>query len=138
MRATTPRREPVLALPPPRAALPASDDDPDLREVSPRRFAQFAHELYMGGALTWEQYQLCGFPSELDPRWDVTIGALTGEKAEPDRPRDMFAEWERRLQFMRRYQSKDPATMAAERVLDVLSRFAAPVPRQAEEHVLTV
>jgi len=132
------RREPLLALPPPRRSVPAivdDDADPDLRDVSPRRFAEFTHELYIGGTLSWDEYQLVGFPSELDPRWESTIGALTGEKAEPDRPRDMFAEWERRLQFMRRYQSGDPATVVAEQVLAVLARFASQWP---EEHVLAV
>lgn len=108
----------VILLPPPAMVTP------DPRHISPRDFAEFTHELYMEGQLSWEEYQLVGFPSELDPRWDETIGALTGEKAEPDRPRDMLTEWERRVDFERRY-NRDPVHVArAERVLALLRREA--------------
>lgn len=111
---------PLLALPPPRAKHPRHD----LRNVSPRRFAEIAHELYLEGSLKWAEYQLVGFPSELHPDYDITIGALTGEKAEPNRPRDLLAEWEQRVDFMRRYD--DPGVGLAERALDVLKRQAEP------------
>lgn len=107
------------ALPPP---MPKADAG--LRDMSPRDFADFTHELYLGGMLTWAEYRMVGFPSELDPRWDSTIGALTGEKAAPDRPRDMVAEWERRVDFMRRFQAADPATAMAERILSVLEHLS--------------
>ncbi len=119
--ATTATRRSKLALPPPPPQV-----DPGLRAMSPRDFADFAHELYLSGRLGWTEYRMVGFPSELDPRWDATIGALTGEKADPDRPRDMLAEWERRVDFMHRFQAADPATAAAERILAVLERFAPP------------
>jgi len=116
------RREPVLGLPPPqRREEPLG---PNMRDVSPRDFAEFTYELYLGGELSWPEYRMVGFPSELDPRWDETIGALTGEKAEPDRRRDMLIEWERRVDFMRRYQAGDTAALLAERIHDVLSRYA--------------
>jgi len=116
------RREPTLALPPPSPRRDPSG--PDMRDISPRDFADFTHELYLGGELSWPEFRMVGFPSELDPRWDETIGALTGERAEPDRPRDMLLEWGRRVDFMRRYQAGDAATLAAERIHDVLSRYA--------------
>ena len=117
------RTEPVLALP---APMEQRDEPtgPDMRDISPREFAEFTHELYLGGELSWREYRMVGFPSELDPRWDETIGALTGEKAEPDRPRDMLIEWERRVDFMNRYQPGDPNSLLAERIHDVLSRYA--------------
>lgn len=111
---------PVLALPPPREKRPRHD----LRNISPRRFAEIAHELYVEGSLKWAEYQLVGFPSELHPLYDSTIGALTGQKAEPNKPRDLLAEWEHRLDFMRRY--RDPGLTVAERALDVLRRQAEP------------
>lgn len=109
-------------------ALPPPPPGPDagLRAMSPRDFADFAHELYLAGRLEWTEYRMVGFPSELDPRWDATIGALTGEKAAPDRPRDMLAEWERRVEFMRRFQAGDPATGIAERVLALLQHLSPP------------
>lgn len=115
-----PAPAPVLALPPPREKRPRHD----LRNISPRRFAEITHELYVEGSLKWAEYQLVGFPSELHPHYDSTIGALTGQKAEPNRPRDLLAEWENRLDFMRRHA--DPGLKLAERALDVLRRQAEP------------
>ncbi|HTH16211.1 MAG TPA: hypothetical protein VL974_06130 [Magnetospirillum sp.] len=112
----------LIALPPPREKTPRHD----LRCMSPRRFAEVAHELYVEGSLPWAEYQLVGFPSELHPEYNTTIGALTGERAAPDRPRDMLAEWEHRVDFMRRYE--DPAIRLAERALDVLRHQAEPRP----------
>lgn len=111
---------PLLALPPPREKRPRHD----LRNISPRRFAEITHELYVEGSLKWAEYQLVGFPSELHPDYDRTIGALTGQKAEPNRPRDLLAEWESRIDFLRRYDV--PGLGVAERALDVLKRQAEP------------
>lgn len=113
---------PLLALPPPREKRPRHD----LRNISPRRFAEITHELYVEGSLKWAEYQLVGFPSELHPHYDRTIGALTGQKAEPNRPRDLLAEWESRIDFLRRYDA--PGLGVAERALDVLKRQAEPRP----------
>lgn len=110
----------VIALPPPRVRQPRHD----LRNISPRRFAEIAHELYVEGSLKWDEYQLVGFPSELHPDYEITIGALTGQKAEPNRPRDLLTEWEHRLDFMRRYD--DPDLHIADRAVDVLRRQAEP------------
>ncbi|MBC7951799.1 MAG: hypothetical protein H7Z12_08295 [Rhodospirillaceae bacterium] len=116
------RAEPILALPPPQ---PSPLPRHDLRRVSPRRFAEIAHELYLEGWLHWAEYQQVGFPSELHPDYDSTIGALTGEKADPDRPRDMLGEWEKRVDFMRRFSDRD--VRHAERAVDILRRQAEPV-----------
>lgn len=112
---------PPLALPPPRHHRYARFD---LRNVSPRRYAEIAHELYLEGALLWDEYQWIGFPSELHPDFDSTIGALTGEKADPDRPRDMLAAMEHHVAFMRRYQhgGRADALSKAERAIEVLRR----------------
>lgn len=113
------RIEPILALPPPR---PSPLPRHDLRRVSPRRFAEITHELYLEGTLRWLEYQQVGFPSELHPEYDSTIGALTGEKAEPDRPRDMLGEWESRVDFMRRVSDRD--VRHAERAVEILRKQA--------------
>jgi len=116
---------PILALPAPRAEVRARYD---LRNVSPRQYAEITHELYLEGSLRWDEYQWIGFPSELHPDYDSTIGALTGEKADPDRPRDMLAVMESHVDFIRRYQNKevDGAFWRAERALDVLRRQTEP------------
>lgn len=114
---------PVIALPPPR---PQPQPRFNLRHMSPRRFAEIAHELYVEGSLRWEEYQMVGFPSELHPDYDSTIGALTGERAAPDRPRDMLAEIEGRFAFLRRFHDGNEDFWRAERALDVLRRQAEP------------
>ena len=122
-----PAAAPLLALPPPRPEPPPPPKPKprfDLRAVSPRRFAEIAHELYLEGTLRWSEYQLVGFPSELHPAYAITIGALTGERAEPDRPRDMLSQWESRIEFMRRFP--DGGLRDAERAVEILRRQAEP------------
>lgn len=136
LRADGGRREaandilPIGKSPQPQALLPApvtppppeSPSGPDLRNISPNDFADLMHELYIGGVLDWQEYRMVGFPSQLHPRFDETIGALTGEKANPDQPRDMLGEWERRVEFERRQANALPEQRArAERILDVLN-----------------
>lgn len=95
--------------------------------MSPRELAAWAYELYLEGCLTWPEYRMLGFPSELHPRFDETIGALTGERAEPDRPRDMLTIWERRLEFERRYNLDSPETIRrSERIVHLLRQADAP------------
>lgn len=95
----------------------------DLRMISPHDFACFAYELYMAGELNWEEYLLTGFPSEMHPRFNETIGALTGEYATPDTPKDMLSAWEDRVDFLLRYQPSADRTENAQRVLGILSRY---------------
>jgi hypothetical protein len=117
--------KPQALLPPPADAT-AQPPRPDLRNISPRDFAEVSHDLYVEGVLSWPEYQMVGFPSELHPRYDATIGALTGEKAQPDRPRDMLGEWERRVDFERRYNAGSDTAKRAERVLQVLTWQSQP------------
>lgn len=112
-----------LALP-----APAQSEPPrfDLRNVSPRAFADITHELYMEGTLSWDEFQTVGFPSELNPRYDETIGALTGEKARPDHPKDMLGHWEQRVEFERRYNPDDEQVGIAESALSKLTLQSQP------------
>jgi hypothetical protein len=108
------------------ASTPAVEDSrPDLRNVSPRRFAELTHEMYLDGTLNWDEFKMVGFPSELDPRYDETIGALTGEKANPDQPRDMLGQWEDRVSFETRLGDA-PQAAAARTILDKLTAFSDP------------
>ena len=52
-----------------------------MRRMSPRQMADWAYELYLSGALTWEEYCMAGFPAELHPDYNQTVGALTGVRA---------------------------------------------------------
>ena len=71
---------------------------------------------------------MVGFPSELDPRYDETIGALIGDKANPDLPRDMLGQWEQRVGFERRFNPDPGLVETAESALDKLRRFNDPAP----------
>ena len=50
----------------------------DARHISPRQIAEISMDLYVGGALSWEEYALLAFQPELHPDYERTIGALTG------------------------------------------------------------
>ena len=134
----TPRREPTLtaarrspssralAPAPPRGAdrgAPAGDmpDGLDLRNMSPRQMTEASFDLYVAGLLQREEYALLAFQPELHPDYDRTIGALTGEKAKPDRRRDFIAAWEERLAFERKYNQGDPETL--KRTLRIVTLF---------------
>ena len=107
------------------AALPPPADNQngryDMRNISPRNFADATHELYMDGTLNWNEFKMVGFPSELDPRYDETIGALIGEKANPDQPKDMLGQWEQRVDFEKRYNPSAEQVGTAESALQKLS-----------------
>ncbi|MDO8608048.1 MAG: hypothetical protein Q7R40_16050 [Phaeospirillum sp.] len=114
----------------PLPALPAPAGQPeapyDMRAISPRDFADATHELYMDGTLSWEEFKMVGFPSELDPRFDETIGALIGEKANPDQPKDMLGQWEQRVDFEKRYNPYPDQVKTAESVLQKLTCLSEP------------
>ena len=96
----------------------------DARHISPRQIAELSMDLYVGGALSWEEYALLAFQPELHPDYERTIGALTGEPAEPDRPRDFIAQWEKRLAFDRKYNATRPKMVArTQRIVDVLRQL---------------
>ncbi len=99
----------------------------DVRHMSPRRMAEVSMDLYMSGALGWEEYAMLAFQPELHPDYDNTVGALTGEKAEPDRPKDFVAQWEERLAFERKHNAEDePAVQRTRRIVAVLRRLDQP------------
>ncbi len=118
------RVEPTLT---PMPLLPPPEERPDLRNMSPRELSDLSYELYLKGVLRWEEYRLVGFPPEMHPKYDQTVGALTEERAQPDRKRDMISEWEAKLDFERRRATDNPDHIARfERVLGVLKWQSMP------------
>ena len=84
-------------------------------------------DLYMVGVITWEEHAMLAFQPELHPDYDQTVGALTGEKADPDRPRDYVAIWEARLAFERKHNAGDANLVErSRRIVNVLRRIATP------------
>lgn len=104
----------------------------DARSMSPREIAHLSLELYAAGVLQWDEYADLAYQPELDPEFDDTIGALTGEKARPDAKRDLIQDWEQRYDFLSRHRTND--THAPERalhILGVLRRIESPTDLQA-------
>ena len=101
--------------------------DVNIRNISPRRMVDLGMDLYVAGVLPWEDYALLAFQPELHPDYDRTIGALTGEKAAPDRPRDFLAQWEERLRFDQKYNAERPDVVArSERIVGVFRQIQSP------------
>ena len=116
----------------PREAAPAleatwsrADNAFDPRFASPREIAERSLDLYADGLLEWEDHVTLAFQPELHPDYDRTVGALLGTTAEPDRPRDFVAVWERRLVFELRYNPESAEAVArARRIVRALHRTA--------------
>ena len=101
------------------------DQDIDIRFASAREIASTSMELYIRGMISWDEYELLAFQPELHPVYDATIGALLGETAEPDKPRDFVRLWEERLAYERRYNiAGSKRIRAAERITLMMRRLA--------------
>ncbi len=108
-------------------ALPAPGEEYPVRTISPRGLAELAFELYLAETISIDDYLLLGFPAEMNPAFDRTIGALTGRRAEPDRERDMIREWEGRLADLKRSSAPLPALIErAERTIRLLRWLETP------------
>jgi hypothetical protein len=105
--ALEPTGPPVSQPEPPPFESPLPDFPFNPRHMSPREMAAASMELYVAGALTWEEHALLAFQPELHKHFDRTVGALVGERARPNRRRDFVRVWEERLAFERRYNADD-------------------------------
>ena len=99
----------------------------DLRNFTPRQMADLSMDLYVSDILEWEEYAMLAFQPELHPDYDRTIGALTGEKAKPDGPRDFISGWETRHRFEEKHNSKDRELVQRTlRIVNVLKQIVSP------------
>ncbi|MEQ8666213.1 MAG: hypothetical protein RIC16_10840 [Rhodospirillales bacterium] len=99
--------------------------DVDVRAMSPRDASDVGLQLYAEGLVTWEEYAELAFQPELHPSYNETIGALLGEKANPDQPRDFVAQWEERLAYEQRYNAIDSSRVkSTQRITSILGRLA--------------
>ena len=93
---------------------------------SPREMADLSLDLFLAGVLTDEEYALLAFQPELHPDFDRTIGALTGQRANPDESRDYVATWRERLEFERsRCRPDHDLIDRIQRILFVLRRLGS-------------
>jgi hypothetical protein len=107
-----------------RPALAVAGDPTDVCRCSPRKMTELSLDLFLAGVLSDEEYALLVFQPELHPDFDRTIGALTGERANPDQARDHVATWRDRLEFERRRCRPDHALIERiQRILFVLRRL---------------
>lgn len=98
-----------------------------LRKISPRNMARFSLDLYANGLVTFEDYEMLAFQPELHPDYNATIGALTGQKARPNRPRDFIAHWEDRLSFVQRYNPQSTELVKrTEKLVALLHKIESP------------
>lgn len=104
-------------------AIPATD----IRQMSPRKMTELSMDLYVAGIIEWEEHEMLSFQPELHPTYDKTIGALTGEPAQPDHPKDFIEEWEKRLAFQRRFNPDNVRRIRrTEHIYNVLNQIDAP------------
>lgn len=96
-------------------------------KLSPRQMVTLSLDLYIAGKLSFEDYAELAFQPELHPDFNATIGALTGEKAEPDRPRDFVRLWQDKAEFHRRHNNdRQDLIEQSERIANVLSKIKSP------------
>lgn len=97
----------------------------DLRRFTPREMSELSLHLYVSGLLGYEDYAALAFQPEMHPDYDTTIGALTGTKAQPDRPRDFIELWEDRLRFERTHNPENQKRIGRiKHILRLLRRVA--------------
>ena len=95
--------------------------DYNVKALTPRQMVCLSFELYATGYLDREQYRELAFQAELLPNFDDTIGALTGAKAAPDKPRDYTVFWQDRVKFERTHFGDDTGTtQRIESILNIL------------------
>lgn len=98
-----------------------------LRKLTPRQMAEVSLDLYAAGILSYDDYALLAFQPELHPQYNVTVGALTGEPAGPDRARDYVDQWEERLNFERRHNPQNTSLVRrTERIVSLLNALDGP------------
>jgi hypothetical protein len=99
----------------------------DVRQMSPRKIANLSMDLYIAGIIEWEEHEMLAFQAQLHPDYNKSIGALTGEPARPDHPKDYIEEWERRLSFQRRYNPDNVRRIRrTEHIKNILNQINAP------------
>jgi len=115
------RRKPQ---PPKRLTAPPPNRGPDVRCMSPRQMQEYSQDLYAAGIISFDDYEALAFQPDLHPDFGRTIGALTGERAAPDRPRDFIRHWTERLRYTQRYYPANANEVRqAHRILEALKAF---------------
>ncbi|MBO6520646.1 MAG: hypothetical protein JJ900_08120 [Rhodospirillales bacterium] len=97
---------------------------PDVRYMTPREMQDYSQNLYAAGVISFEDYEALAFQPDLHPDFARTIGALTGEKPQPDRPRDYIRQWSDRVEYTQRYYPQNSNEVRqAHRIHEALNAF---------------
>jgi len=97
---------------------------PDVRHMTPREMQDYSQNLYAAGVIAFEDYEALAFQPDLHPDFGRTIGALTGETAQPDRPRDYISQWADRVEYTQRYYPQNSNEVRqAHRIHEALKAF---------------
>jgi hypothetical protein len=95
------------------------------RHASPSQLTEVSLDLYAMGLVSFEDYSALASHVELNPNYDRTVGALTGERAAPDRKRDLVSEWESKHDFLLRNSPENKALIdQAARISGLLRALA--------------
>lgn len=95
------------------------------RHASPSELTEVSLDLYAMGLLSFEDYSALANHPEINPNYNRTIGALTGEPAAPERKRDLVVEWEEKYQFLTRNSPKNESLInQAARITNLLRALA--------------
>ncbi len=101
----------------------------DPSRMSAREMTELSLALYLDGLLRFDEYALLAVQPELHPDFNRTIGAITGQTADPDRPRDFIRIWAERLDFEHRHAGGETAVLRRlEGILAVLRHLCAREP----------
>lgn len=96
----------------------------DVRNLTPRQMSALCGELFLATMISCDEYLMIAFQPELHPDYDRTIGALTGEAAAPNQPRDYIRRWTDRLDFERKFNADDHGLIErTQNILSVLRRL---------------
>jgi len=99
----------------------------DIRALSPRQMGELSLDLYATGVLSFDDYSELAFQAELHPDYNKTIGALTGNNAEPDKGKDYIKGWTERLRFDLRHSPENREIIDRSiRILALLRRIDQP------------
>ena len=76
--------------------------DYDVRNMTPNELVRLSARLYEAGAIGFGEYTILSFQPEFHDDFDENSGLYRELQSDPDRPRDLLAEWERHLWEMQR------------------------------------
>ena len=96
--------------------------DYNIRHISPKKLVELSSRLHEAGVIGQAEYAALSFQPELYVEYHPDEETYQLMQADPDRPRDFIAEWERQLQTVQ--QQPDPFNLKlTTSILELLQCF---------------